>query len=142
MTGARGAQDHDYFEHDADVGVVGRGATPEEAFVGAARALFAIQTEPGALRPDERFEFAFAEDDVELALVTWLNLLLGEARARGLALAEFGVRREGGLWSGWAAGERWREGIARGTEVKGATLTMLSVRRVEQGWEARCVVDV
>jgi SHS2 domain-containing protein len=39
-------------------------------------------------------------------------------------------------------GEPWREAHARGTEVKGATLTALSVRRDEQGWQARCVVDV
>jgi SHS2 domain-containing protein len=30
----------------------------------------------------------------------------------------------------------------RGTEVKGATLTALSVRHDAQGWQARCVVDV
>jgi SHS2 domain-containing protein len=32
--------------------------------------------------------------------------------------------------------------MERGVEVKGATLTMLSVKQVEAGWEARCVVDV
>jgi SHS2 domain-containing protein len=32
--------------------------------------------------------------------------------------------------------------MERGTEVKGATLTMLSVRRADGGWEARCVIDV
>ena len=138
----QGAQQHEYFEHDADIGLVGRGATPEAAFVAAARALFAIQADLDALRAEERIEFTFVEKDTELALVTWLNLLLGEARARGLALGEFGIRREGERWRGWAAGERWREEIARGTEVKGATLTMLSVKRVQPGWEARCVVDV
>lgn len=138
----KGAQDYAYFEHDADIGVVGRGATIEAAFVAAARAVFSTQTEPGAVRPIERFEFSFVEPDVELALVTWLNRLLGEARARGLALADCGIRREDNLWSGWAAGERWRAEHLRGTEVKGATLTMLSVRPIADGWEARCVVDV
>lgn len=138
----KGAQDYAYFEHDADIGVVGRGATIEAAFVAAARAVFSIQTEPGSVRPMERIEFSFVEPDVELALVTWLNRLLGEARARGLALGDFGIRREDDLWSGWAAGERWRAEHSRGTEVKGATLTMLTVRPLADGWEARCVVDV
>jgi SHS2 domain-containing protein len=26
--------------------------------------------------------------------------------------------------------------------VKGATLTMLSVRQTDGGWEARCIIDV
>ena len=136
------AQDDAYFEHEADIGVVGRGDTIEAAFVAAARAVFSIQSELGAVQAVERIEFTFVEPDVELALVTWLNCLLGEARARGLALADFGIRRDDDLWSGWAVGERWRAEHSRGTEVKGATLTMLSVRPVANAWEARCVVDV
>src|SRR5512146_1763696 len=134
--------DFSYFEHGADIGVCGRGATIEAAFVAVAQAVFAVQTEGADIRPAERLEIAFTESDVELALVTWLNVLLGEARARGLALVDFGVRRDGDLWSGWARGERWRAELTRGTEVKGATLTMLSVRPVGDCWEARCVVDV
>ena len=34
-----------YFEHDADIGVIGRGAILEEAFEGAVRATFAIMTD-------------------------------------------------------------------------------------------------
>ena len=134
--------DYSYFEHGADIGIAGRGSTIEAAFVAAAQALFAIQTEAAAIRPEQRIEVSFTEADVELALVSWLNVLLGEAKSRGLALAEFGLRREEDLWTGWASGEPWHPGLARGTEVKGATLTMLSVRRPDQEWEARCVVDV
>ena len=49
---------------------------------------------------------------------------------------------DGAHWHGVARGERWRDELARGTEVKGATLTALSVRHSDAGWEARCVVDV
>lgn len=131
-----------YFAHDADIGVVGRGATVEEAFVNCARALFAITADPAALRPSEHFEVAFEEEDLELALVTWLNLLLPEARCRGLALGRFALERDGPGWRGTAWGEPWRPEIERGVEVKGATLTMLSVRQANGAWEARCVVDV
>ncbi|HET9025387.1 MAG TPA: archease, partial [Burkholderiaceae bacterium] len=84
----------------------------------------------------------FSEDDLELALVTWLNLLLAHANAQGLALARFELARDGPRWLGVAWGERWHPGLERGTQVKGATLTALAVRRHGDGWEARCVVDL
>jgi SHS2 domain-containing protein len=133
---------HEYFEHGADIGVVGRGATVEEAFERAAAATFAIMVEPAAVRPLQSVAVEFDEDDVEFALVRWLNALLAAARERGLALCRFVLSRRGRRWHGTADGEPWREAHARGTEVKGATLTALAVRRDGQGWQARCVVDV
>jgi SHS2 domain-containing protein len=130
------------FEHDADFGVVGRGATIEEAFVAAAEATFGIMIDLAAVKPAETVAIEFEEPDVELAFVTWLNALLGHARDRGLALGRFALRRDGARWHGSAAGERWRPDLERGTEVKGATLTMLSVRGQGGVWEARCIVDV
>ena len=143
----------DYFEHDADIGVIGRGPTLEAAFVAAAEAVFAIMAEPAALRApphappcqggDEGgVAFEFEEPDLELALVTWLNRLLAEARSHGLALCRFQLQRQGLRWVGRTWGQPWRDDLVRGTEVKGATLTMLSVRQTAEGWEARCVVDV
>lgn len=134
--------EHAYFEHDADVGVIGRGARVQDAFVAAAKAVFALMTDIGALASSERIQIEFEESDVELALVRWLNLLLGHAAERGLALGAFALARDGDRWSGEAWGEPWREGLERGIDVKGATLTMLSVKPVEGGWDARCVVDV
>ncbi len=131
-----------YFEHGADVGVVGRGRTVAEAFAVAARATFAVMADLAAVRAGVAVRVAFDEPDPELALVTWLNGLLAEARARGLVLARFALRRDGAHWLGEAWGEPWRPEVERGVEVKGATLTMLSVRQVGEGWEARCVVDV
>lgn len=133
---------HALFEHDADFGVVGRGATVEEAFVAAAEAMFGIMIDPAAVRAAETVAIEFEEADLELALVTWLNALLGQARDRGLVFAHFELARDGARWRGRASGERWRADLERGTEVKGATLTMLSVRQSEAGWEARCIVDV
>ena len=132
----------EYFEHGADIGVVGHGTTIEEAFAGAAAAMFAIMVEPGAVQPLERIEVDFTEDDVEFALVRWLNALLAQARERGLVLCRFELQRDDDRWHGLARGEPWRDSHPRGTEVKGATLTALSVRQDERGWQARCVVDV
>lgn len=131
-----------YFDHDADIGVIGRGARAEDAFVGAARATFALVTRLEDVRPLEKIEVEFEELDVELALVTWLNRLIAQSQAQGLALGDFALARDGDRWHGTARGEPWREGLERGVDVKGATLTMLSVKPAAHGWEARCVVDV
>lgn len=133
-----------YFGHDADIGIVGRGPTLERSFESAAEATFAIMVDPQSVRREsQEVSISFMEDDVELALARWLNALLGAAREKGVALRRFSLAREGPRWSGRAWGEPWRADMERGTEVKGATLTMLSVGQAGgTGWEARCVIDV
>lgn len=133
---------YDYFDHDADTGVIGRGDTLEAAFVHAAEATFALMCDPVLVDAREHFDVQFDEDDPELALVTWLNLLLAESATRGLALARFELTRRMNHWTGGAWGERWHAGLERGTQVKGATLTALQVVERGGGWEARCVVDL
>lgn len=131
-----------YFEHGADIGIVGRGATMEEAFEDAARATFAVMTDLDAVKPVESVSVELEEADNELALVSWLNLLLGLARERGMVFSRFKLERDGARWRGSASGEPWRPALERGVEVKGATLTMLEVKKTANGWEARCIVDV
>ena len=131
-----------YFDHDADVGVIGRGATIEEAFESAARATFALMADFEQVRPVDTIALDFEEADVEIALVRWLNLLLALSHERGLVFSRFWIERDGVNWRGGASGELWRPGLDRGVEVKGATLTMLQVKQDAAGWEARCVVDV
>ena len=131
-----------YFDHEADVGIVGRGATLEEAYEAAAAATFALMTELRSVQCARTVNLSFEEADVELALVRWLNLLLAAAREHGLVFSMFALERDHVVWRGAASGEPWRAGMERGTEVKGATLTMLAVRQTAAGWEARCVVDV
>jgi len=134
--------DNEYFEHDADIGVVGRGVTLEEAFESAASATFAVMADLSAVRPERSVTLDFEEADIEIALVRWLNLLLGLSHEQGLVFSRFWVERDGVHWRGGASGEPWRRDLERGTEVKGATLTMLEVKQGSDGWRARCVVDV
>jgi SHS2 domain-containing protein len=130
------------FEHGADVGIYGRGPDVCAAFCAAAEAMFALVTDLPSVKPGVSVFFDFDEPDVELALVRWLNLLLFHAAEKRLALARFSLERQGDRWKGSACGEPWREGLERGTDVKGATLTMLSVKQEGGTWDARCVVDV
>jgi len=133
---------YEYFDHDADTGVIGRGPTLAQAFVHAAEATFALMCDLHAVQPRVPIDVDFTEADPEFALVTWLNLLLAHANARGLVLSRFALTREGDHWRGRARGEPWHPGLERGTQVKGATLTALRVGRVGDHWEARCIVDL
>lgn len=136
------AQSPPYFAHDADIGIIGRGATLEQAFEVAAQAVFGIMTRLENVQPETTITIEFEETDRELALVTWLNLLLGKARELGMIFGRFRLQRQGNQWRAEVSGEKWREGLERGVEVKGATLTMLSVKQAETMWEVRCIVDV
>lgn len=133
---------NNYFPHEADIGIIGRGQTIEEAFVSAAEAVFAIMTDLQQVEDRQCISIEFAESDIELSLVTWLNQLIAEAKHYGLVLSRFSLIKEDANWIGKAWGEPWRHNMTRGTEVKGATLTMLSVSKQNDVWEARCVVDV
>ncbi len=135
-------EDTAYFEHGADIGVIGRGARLEDAFIEAASAMFAIMAVPEQVEESLSVDIEFEENDVEFALVTWLNRLLAEARLHGAVFRRFELKRNGDTYQGRAIGCVWNPSIERGTEVKGATLTALSVQRDEAGWEARCIVDV
>lgn len=132
----------DYFDHEADIGIIGRGDTLEEAFVQAACAVFANMANLSQIKLTQSVTIEFEEDDPELALVEWLNNLIASARSNNVVFAKFTLKREHNRFLGVASGEPWRDELERGTEVKGATLTMLSVKQHDGQWEARCVVDV
>lgn len=138
----RGVSDDRYFDHEADIGIIGRGKTLAGCFEDAAYSMFALMADLSAVRPTQTRQLEFTESDPELALVTWLNRLLASSNAENLVFSQFTLQRSGALWQGSAAGETWREEMERGIDVKGATLTLLSVKEAAGGWEARCVVDV
>jgi len=131
-----------YFEHDADVGVIGRGETVEQAFEAAAQAVFAIMTNLDDVQSRDEIMVDFEEADLDFALVIWINLILGKAREAGMVFNDFHLLRNGQQWRARITGEKWHDALERGVEVKGATFTMLSVRQVKGIWVAQCVVDV
>lgn len=131
-----------YFAHDADIGIIGRGLTIEQSFEAAALAVFAIITNLEVVQPATAVVIEFEESDPELALVIWLNLILGKSRELSMVFSHFYIQRQGNQWHGKVLGEKWHDGMERGVEVKGATLTMLAVKQIGPIWESRCVVDV
>lgn len=134
----------EHFEHEADVGVRGFGATPAEAFEQAAIALAAVVADPGAAAAIQAVEIHCEAADTEALLFEWLNALVFEMATRDLLFARFKVRLEGERLTATAWGEPVSPARHRpAVEVKGATYTGLSVCREPDGsWRAQCVVDV
>lgn len=141
---ARSKKRWEHFAHGADIGVRGIGATKAEAFEQAALALTGVVTDPSSLRTDVKVQLACEAPDDELLLVDWLNGLIFEMATRRLLFGRFAVE-----WSDHRLeGTAWGEAVdvarhAPAVEIKGATLTALSVRQLPEGaWVAECVVDV
>ncbi|MGE5346596.1 MAG: archease [Acidithiobacillales bacterium] len=137
------------FEHGADVGVRGRGATPGEAFAGAAAALTSLwASDPASVRPEVPEIVTCEAEDLERLLVAFLDELIYLFASRRFLFSRLEVEIEtpsGGpaCLTARGAGERFDPSRHESTvEPKGATLTSLEVRRNGDGWVAQCVVDV
>jgi SHS2 domain-containing protein len=144
VSGRSDESDREVFAHGADWGVRGRGASVEEAFRNAARAMFSLVVEDlSTVRPRERIEVEAQAPDPELLFVDWLNALLAGAGEAGIVLGDCSLRVEGNRARGEARGEPYDPARhAGGTEVKGATLSGLRVGREGDRWVAECIVDV
>jgi len=133
----------EHYEHEADIGVRGLGATKAQAFAQAALAMTAAVTDPEAVRPLERVRVQCEAPDDELLLAEWLNALVYEMAIRRMLFSRFDVTIEDARLSA----DAWGEPIDRtrhhpAVEVKGATFTTLRVARHEDGWLAQTVIDV
>ena len=139
----------EHFEHGADVGVRGRGATADEAFAGAACALFSLFAEDlASVRPETEERFVCEAEGLDALLVAFLNELISLADSRRLVFGAFDVSigrsGAGGFrLEGRARGERFDPARHAATvEPKGATFTELRVAEEAGRSVAQCVVDV
>lgn len=135
----------EHFDHDADIGVRGVGATEEEAFAQAALALTGVVTDPERVRQTRFVEIDCEAPDDEVLLVDWLNALVTEMACRGMLFGAFEVHIEHGRLRAVAHGEPVDESRHEpGVEIKGATFTALKVGRENANgpWIVQCVVDV
>lgn len=138
------AGDYETFDHGADIGVRGFGASAAEAFANAARALTSVVTDPEGVVAREQVEIELEDGDAELLLFAFLQSLVYEMATRGMLFGAVEVELEGPRLRARLGGERVDVGRHRpAVEVKGPTMTELAVRRGADGiWTAQCVVDV
>lgn len=134
----------EHFAHGADIGVRGVGSTVAEAFEQAALGLTAVITAPSGIASLSTVDVQCTAPDAELLLVDWLNRIVYEMAVGRQLFGAFEVAIDGTQLRGRLHGEP--VDVARhqpAVEVKGATMTGLSVARDDEGnWTAQCVVDV
>jgi len=134
----------EHFEHQADIGVRGFGASRGEAFAEAALALTAVVADVAAVVPLVPLEVVCEAPDDEQLLVEWLNRVIYEMATRRMLFSRYDVYVGAGqlkarLWGEPVEPERHRSAV----EVKAATYHGLAVRQQPDGlWMAQCVVDV
>lgn len=135
---------YDYFDHQADVGIVGFGTSLQEAFGEAAVAMFNLMVDVSRVEPRDEVDIECQGADTEELFVEWLNTLLAQADIHGMVFSQFSVQRiNGHRLSGVARGEKLDPDRHRAKlEVKAATYSMLSVQGAGDRWSVRCVVDV
>jgi SHS2 domain-containing protein len=131
-----------YFNHDTEVGIIGRGVTIEQCFEDVARVMFSLRTDLSNIHVIEIITFDFEEENAEKALITWLSLLLSKAAEHRLLFGDFRLKREGNQWKATAAGEPWREGMSHGTDLKIQADAALSVKKIDHLWQAECILDI
>jgi tRNA nucleotidyltransferase (CCA-adding enzyme) len=133
----------EHYAHQADIGVRGFGATPDEAFEQAALALTSVVCDLQDVKPLEKQSVNCQAPDLELLLAEWLNAVIYEMGTRRMLFSRFQVRIDDGR----LAADAWGEAVQAGrhhpaVEVKGATYTTLRVARDAEGWLAQTVIDV
>lgn len=135
---------HAYFDHEADVGIVGYGASLQEAFEEAAVAMFNLIIDVSRVESKNEVVIECQGTDNEELFVEWLNALLAQADIHDMAFSEFHVQQmKNHQLRGSAKGEALDQDKHRPKlEVKAATYSMLSVDHTEDQWSAKCVVDV
>jgi tRNA nucleotidyltransferase (CCA-adding enzyme) len=133
----------EHYEHGADIGVRGFGATKAEAFEQAALALSAAIADLRVIGQFEAVRIDCEAPDDELLLAEWLNAIVYQMATRKLLFSRFAVKIDGRRLSAQAWGEAIDpERHHPAVEVKGATYTTLRVARHAEGWVAQTVVDV
>ena len=131
-----------YFDHEDNIGIIGHGDTIENCFANTAHILFSLMADVDNIHPLQIINIEFEEARPEIALMTFLALLLEKSRELHIMFGDFRLRREGDIWKATVSGEPFRDEILHGVEVRRVTDKLLSVKKINLLWEARCVVDV
>ena len=106
--------------------------------------LTGVITDPRGIARDECVAITREAPDDEILLMDWLNAIVYEMAVNRLIFGAFDVHLKEHRLSGRAWGEKVDVGRHEpAVEVKGATMTALSVAKNDDGqWVAQCVVDV
>jgi SHS2 domain-containing protein len=131
-------------DHPADIGFRTHGATLEELFANAARALVFIILDVSNIQPALHVSLSAEGSDYESLLVNWLNEVLYFVDGKRIALGKFDISRLSSTRIECIATGEPREPQKHPPKlaVKAVTYHQLKVQRAENGWLAEVYVDV
>jgi SHS2 domain-containing protein len=132
------------FDHTADRGIVVRADSLLELFAGATVGMFSTMYDLEGVEPDRAHEVRVTGPDPEALLVAWLQELIFRFEVEdevytAAELYEVTDTLARGTVHGRVVGP---EIVQIGAAVKAVTYHGLSVRQVDDGWEARLLFDV
>ena len=131
-------------EHTADVGFEAFGATREEVFANAGRALLFLITDLEGIEPRDCVGIHLQGSDPPSLMVNWLSEILYLYDAEGWLFRDFELA---GLTERSAAGVARGEKFDRGRHqvkllVKAITYHQLALEETADGWRAQVYVDI
>ncbi len=131
-------------EHTADIGFEAWGATREEVFANAARALFNTIVDLSAIAPRQEVTIEVTASDPPNLLVNWLSEILYLHDAEGWLFCAFTVRKlDDHSLSALARGEKFDSARHRiNLQVKAITYHQLKLEQVGGAWRAQVYVDI
>ncbi|MHA2202607.1 MAG: archease [Candidatus Hodarchaeales archaeon] len=135
---------YEYFEHQADIGIRGKGTTLAEAFEQAALAMFEIMVETRELQVNKPQSVEVEGNDLNELLIAWLSELLFLKDVEGKMFSRFEIES---INKNKLAANVYGEPIDPSRhklklEVKAATYTQLIIEKKDDNWIAQCLVDV
>lgn len=135
---------YEYFEHQADIGIRGKGNTLAEAFEQAALAMFEIMVDTIDLNPTESQIVEIEADNSEELLISWLSELLFLKDVENKIFSRFEISK---IDDNTIVAKVYGEKIDFSRhklklEVKAATWTQLAIKKHDNGYIAQCLVDV
>ena len=136
-----------FLEHTADAKFEARGRTLEEAFANAALATAALMWDPAAIAPKIEVPVSARGLDPEQLLVRFLEEILYLVETRFFLLAsaedvEIERRGEEYLLRAVFRGDTNSGAYETHGGVKAITYNEMDIRRTDDGWAVRVVVDV
>jgi len=138
-----------YLDHGADIGLEAKGGTLEEVFLEAGRGLFSLMANLEKVHPQMEFLIEVSGEDREELFYEWLAELLSRADLERTVFCQFelsdidrGEEGEYRLSASVKGGKFASLGTEPLVEVKAVTYLGLEVTEIEEGWRARCVLDV
>ncbi|MBI2191698.1 MAG: archease [Planctomycetes bacterium] len=135
---------YELVDHTADIGVVVQSSSLTGLFENAAYALFDLQVNLDGVDGVELRQIDVEADDLEQALVAWLQRLLVILDLENLVFSRFEVAEacaHGVRGRAWGEKLDVRRHELRG-QIKAVTYHELEVKKTEKGWRAQIVFDV